>query len=302
MFLKEVLVLFFTAKCCLALVNHYQSQPIYDESPKPYDFGYDVQDDLGTTLSRWESGDGSGTVVGTYGYTDPYGVYRWVQYQADGNGFTANVKTNEPGTANQNPADVSITAEEPPAAVVQNTLAQVRAPTSNLVHAAPGYTSHPGSRLGGGRSVTAFGGSRHAVGYGGGRSGVGFGSGRSGVGFGSGRSGVGFGSGRSGVGFGSGRSGVGFGSGRSGVGFGSGRSGVGFGAGRSAVNFVGGHPGTGLSGGHAVSGIGGGYSSHKFGGGYSSGGVGGGSALAFASPGVVKVVTSGQGHGGGHHY
>ncbi|XP_013779120.1 glycine-rich protein 23-like [Limulus polyphemus] len=285
MLLQEVFVLSFTVGYCLAFISDYQSQAIYDESPKPYDFGYDVQDELGTTLSRWEKGDGSGTVVGTYGYTDPYGVYRWVQYQADGNGFTANVKTNEPGTANQNPADVIITAEEPPAAVVQNTLAQVRAPTSNLVHSVPSYTSHPGSRLGGGRSVTAFGG---------------------------GFSGAGFGGRRHAVGFGGRRSAVGIGGGRSVVGFGGGRSTVGVGGGGSAVNFVGGHPGAGSSGGRPAAGVvslgysgaglGGGYSSGKFGGAYSSGTFGGGSTLAFASPGVAKVVTSGQGHGGGHHY
>lgn len=43
------------------------------------------------------------------------GVYREVEYTADSSGFHANIKTNEPGTANENPADVYITAEEPPA-------------------------------------------------------------------------------------------------------------------------------------------------------------------------------------------
>ena len=39
--------------------------------------------------------------LGTYGYTDSYGIYRQVEYVADKHGFRATVKTNEPGTANQ---------------------------------------------------------------------------------------------------------------------------------------------------------------------------------------------------------
>ncbi|KAG1677198.1 Echinoderm microtubule-associated protein-like [Nymphon striatum] len=48
---------------------------------------------------------------GSYGYTDAYGLYRQVEYTADEYGFKANIKTNEPGTDNQNPADVLIYAE-----------------------------------------------------------------------------------------------------------------------------------------------------------------------------------------------
>jgi hypothetical protein len=43
---------------------------------------------------------------------------RIVEYIADAAGFRATVKTNEPGTANANPADVQVSADEPPAAVV----------------------------------------------------------------------------------------------------------------------------------------------------------------------------------------
>ena len=50
------------------------------------------------------------TIAGSYGYTDPYGIYRFVEYVADKHGFRASIKTNEPGTASQNPADVYMNA------------------------------------------------------------------------------------------------------------------------------------------------------------------------------------------------
>lgn len=65
-----------------------------------------------------EEGDENGNVRGTYGYTDVDGVYRIVEYTADENGFRANIKTNEPGVGKDNPADVIMEVEEPPAAVV----------------------------------------------------------------------------------------------------------------------------------------------------------------------------------------
>ncbi|XP_023225485.1 polyribonucleotide nucleotidyltransferase 1, mitochondrial-like [Centruroides sculpturatus] len=77
-------------------------------APKPYDFGYDVQDSYGNQQFRKETSDGKGRVVGSYGYTDAYGIYRIVEYVADEFGYRAKVKTNEPGTANQNPAHVTI--------------------------------------------------------------------------------------------------------------------------------------------------------------------------------------------------
>lgn len=83
----------------------------YQSAPIPYDFGYDIAGDYGEfRQNRKETGDGHGNVQGSYGYTDAYGIYRQVDYVADGYGFRANVKTNEPGTDNQNPADVSIQA------------------------------------------------------------------------------------------------------------------------------------------------------------------------------------------------
>ena len=44
-------------------------------------------------------------------------MYRKVEYVADENGYRATITTNEPGTANANPADVKIYAKEPPASV-----------------------------------------------------------------------------------------------------------------------------------------------------------------------------------------
>lgn len=80
--------------------------------PQPYRFGYEVKDKEGSQF-RHEEGDGHGTVKGSYGYTDDKGTYREVEYVADKNGFRAKVKTNEPGTANQDPANVKVEAHPP---------------------------------------------------------------------------------------------------------------------------------------------------------------------------------------------
>ncbi|GFX32875.1 cuticle protein 16.8 [Trichonephila clavipes] len=85
----------------------------YDDlaQPTPYDFGYDVHNEHGDQLNRQESGDGHGNVKGSYGYRDAYGIFRHVDYVADHHGFRANVRTNEPGTAPQDPADVKMNVE-----------------------------------------------------------------------------------------------------------------------------------------------------------------------------------------------
>lgn len=83
----------------------------------PFAWGYDINDGYGTTQYHKENGDEYGKRTGSYGYMDAYGVYRHVNYVADENGFRATVKTNEPGTANESPADVELSAEEPPANV-----------------------------------------------------------------------------------------------------------------------------------------------------------------------------------------
>ncbi|PRD31841.1 UNVERIFIED_CONTAM: Cuticle protein 10.9 [Trichonephila clavipes] len=89
-----------------------------NEAPKPYNFDYQSADEQGNVHYRNEEGDASGTVRGTYGYTDNQGLFRVVEYIADASGFRANIRTNEPGTdGKESPADVQITAEQPPAGI-----------------------------------------------------------------------------------------------------------------------------------------------------------------------------------------
>ncbi|GFU26899.1 cuticle protein 16.8 [Trichonephila clavipes] len=75
--------------------------------PQPYKFGYEIKDHHGSQ-HRHEHGDGHGHVQGSYGFTDHRGIHREVLYVADHNGFRATVKTNEAGTANQDPAHVKV--------------------------------------------------------------------------------------------------------------------------------------------------------------------------------------------------
>lgn len=87
----------------------------YDDhyAPQPYKFGYDIKGDYGGGLYQNEMGDEYGNKKGSYGYTDSYGIYRQVDYIADKHGFRATIKTNEPGTANENPASVYIHSNAP---------------------------------------------------------------------------------------------------------------------------------------------------------------------------------------------
>jgi len=89
--------------------------------PQPFEFAYTSTDEYGTTSSRKESSDGT-RVTGSYSYQDAQGLYRTVEYVADEGGYRATIKTNEPGTDNQSPADVQMNAEAPPASVVQQWL------------------------------------------------------------------------------------------------------------------------------------------------------------------------------------
>ncbi|CAL1288795.1 unnamed protein product [Larinioides sclopetarius] len=82
--------------------KHHHSQP--------YKFGYEINDHQGSQ-HRFEHGNGHGHVQGSYGFTDHRGIYREVHYVADHHGFRAKVKTNEPGTANQNPAHVKLQSD-----------------------------------------------------------------------------------------------------------------------------------------------------------------------------------------------
>ncbi|CAL1287715.1 unnamed protein product [Larinioides sclopetarius] len=73
-----------------------------------YAFGYDIKDGLGATNSRSEVGDAHGNTKGSYTLADIDGRARRVDYVADGHGFRAVVKTNEPGTAASAPAAVLV--------------------------------------------------------------------------------------------------------------------------------------------------------------------------------------------------
>ncbi|CAL1301430.1 unnamed protein product [Larinioides sclopetarius] len=106
MFLLVVLSCIVLAKCQHHGDIHYH--------PQPYAFGYTVNDHH-SEQHRQETGNGHSAVVGSYGFTDARGIARQVNYIADHAGFRAHVNTNEPGTANQNPAAVHLISHQPQA-------------------------------------------------------------------------------------------------------------------------------------------------------------------------------------------
>ncbi|KAG8200047.1 hypothetical protein JTE90_001905 [Oedothorax gibbosus] len=103
-----------TILAVIACVGYVCGSPILEaiHHPQPYKFGYSVKDHHGEQ-HREEASDGAGAVVGNYGFTDDRGIARQVNYVADHAGFRAQVKTNEPGTANQDPAAVHMVSSEP---------------------------------------------------------------------------------------------------------------------------------------------------------------------------------------------
>lgn len=92
----------------------YEPEPYYP--PMPFSWGYDLSDGYGAAQYHKETGDEYGKRVGSYGYTDAYGVYRQVDYVADENGFRATVKSNEPGLqkGQESPASTEFLVYEPP--------------------------------------------------------------------------------------------------------------------------------------------------------------------------------------------
>lgn len=112
----------------LAVKNPNLLEHIVTFAPKPYQFGYELEDGYGMSQYRSEASDGTGVVKGSYGFMDPSGIYRKVDYTADGNGYRAVVKTNEPGTANQNVADALFIVEPPPANVIAQGLSNEISP------------------------------------------------------------------------------------------------------------------------------------------------------------------------------
>ncbi|GBL86557.1 hypothetical protein AVEN_194814-1 [Araneus ventricosus] len=116
-FSRISLVIAFIALAGVAVAQHLPAHhaPVHHapvhHAPQPYAFGYRVKDHHGEQ-HRQEAGDGHG-VKGSYGFTDDRGIHRQVNYVADHAGFRAQVKTNEPGTANQNPAAVHMISDAP---------------------------------------------------------------------------------------------------------------------------------------------------------------------------------------------
>ncbi|GIY71355.1 cuticle protein 16.8 [Caerostris darwini] len=196
--------------CCVASAT---SSGIHQ--PQPYKFGYSIKDHHGEQ-HREESGNGAGAVVGNYGFTDDRGIARQVNYVADHAGFRAQVKTNEPGTANQNPAAVQVISNDPYSR-----------------GAAQSYVSRPNEPL----ELSADPVLGLNAGYGYGVNGYGHGSGRNGLGYDYGVNGYGHGSGRNGFGYDYGVNGYGYGSGRNGLGYGYGANGYGYGSGRYGVEY-----------------------------------------------------------------
>ncbi|CAN7996885.1 unnamed protein product [Ixodes pacificus] len=108
MFTKVVLCSFFA---------YVMTQVTVEHPPQPYNFGFDNTDEFGTRLVRQETGDKDNTKIGSYSYTDAYGITRTVKYVADADGFRATVETNEPGTKTSSPADTEIVAAASPVVV-----------------------------------------------------------------------------------------------------------------------------------------------------------------------------------------
>ncbi|KAF8767193.1 Cuticle protein 16.8 like protein [Argiope bruennichi] len=87
--------------------------PVIVEVYNPYNFGYEFGDGVGMTQHKHESSDINGEVKGSYGYTDPNGLYRSVEYTAGVDGYKAIVRSNEPGLSSQDTADVTFLVEPP---------------------------------------------------------------------------------------------------------------------------------------------------------------------------------------------
>ncbi|GFU26904.1 cuticle protein 16.8 [Trichonephila clavipes] len=166
---------------CFALVQA-SIIPVEVHHPQPYKFGYSVKDHH-SEQHREEAGNGAGGVVGSYGFTDDRGIARRVNYVADHAGFRAQVKTNEPGTANQNPAAVQVISDAPYANVAAAPLvaqpAAVVVPT--VVDASPVLDArYAGLGYGAGYAGLGY------RGYGGGYAGLGYrgyGGGYAGLGY-----------------------------------------------------------------------------------------------------------------------
>lgn len=128
-----------------------------------YAFGYQENHATGGT-TREERGDAYGNKVGSYSLAVADGRIRKVHYVADAAGFRANIVTNEPGTAPQDPAAVTING--PDAIAVA---APIAAPIAAATIAAPayGYAGHGYAGYGHAPIAAAYGAPlAHGYGYG----------------------------------------------------------------------------------------------------------------------------------------
>lgn len=97
----------------LALQDHgTPGQFLTEQASMPYQFSYFAGGHDGSH-SRHETRDANGRVSGHYTLATDEGSQRVVCYVADEHGFRAWVDTNEPGTDNQDPADVSVRSTAP---------------------------------------------------------------------------------------------------------------------------------------------------------------------------------------------
>ncbi|XP_075585064.1 uncharacterized protein LOC124494897 isoform X1 [Dermatophagoides farinae] len=85
-------------------------------APEPYTFSYAVNDEQsGSEMSREESQDANGNIVGFYLIRDSENRMRRVDYTAGPEGFRAIIRSNEEGLANKDSADAKYEVDEVPA-------------------------------------------------------------------------------------------------------------------------------------------------------------------------------------------
>ncbi|XP_023239489.1 cuticle protein 16.8-like [Centruroides sculpturatus] len=138
--MSEVLLLFlcFVLGICNGHSLDFQKYP-----SQPYDFGYSIYDKYGNRQHREEKSDEKGTKIGSYGYTDSYGIYRHVDYIADENGFRAIVRTNEHGTAKEDPADVHMYSENSGSQAIKTVKSSKSVPITHAVVPTKVYSRSP---------------------------------------------------------------------------------------------------------------------------------------------------------------
>ncbi|XP_035220218.1 cuticle protein 10.9-like [Stegodyphus dumicola] len=119
-----------------AFLVHAQYRQDYNGIPNPYQFSYSSQA-IGGGSSHQESGDGNGRVSGSYSVVDEDGRSRTVEYVADELGFRPNIITNEPGTSNLSPADVTVSSSADDGYGGIQTLGAPPRPIADFVPASP---------------------------------------------------------------------------------------------------------------------------------------------------------------------